>query len=127
MPINGLPNANANACAAFKPISSAFGSPGPCVAATASTSSASICAERNALRETGSRFRRCSRVANSGTTPPYRSEEHTSELQSLTNLVCRLLLEKKKEYTSLTIRDAPYPLTDRTKDKTHSVARPEAP
>src|SRR5437016_7714989 len=30
-----------------------------------------------------------------------RSEEHTSELQSLTNLVCRLLLEKKKK-TSLT-------------------------
>src|SRR5258706_5809687 len=28
--------------------------------------------------------------------PPARSEEHTSELQSLTNLVCRLLLEKKK-------------------------------
>src|SRR5258706_10802434 len=31
-----------------------------------------------------------------------RSEEHTSELQSLTNLVCRLLLEKKKNYVSLT-------------------------
>src|SRR5437016_12566498 len=32
----------------------------------------------------------------------FRSEEHTSELQSLTNLVCRLLLEKKKkrEYIS---------------------------
>src|SRR5438046_8396238 len=29
-----------------------------------------------------------------------RSEEHTSELQSLTNLVCRLLLEKKKEMTN---------------------------
>src|SRR5437016_8818944 len=29
-------------------------------------------------------------------TRPRRSEEHTSELQSLTNLVCRLLLEKKK-------------------------------
>ena len=29
----------------------------------------------------------------------YRSEEHTSELQSLTNLVCRLLLEKKKKKT----------------------------
>src|SRR5258706_164954 len=29
-----------------------------------------------------------------------RSEEHTSELQSLTNLVCRLLLEKKKKYTT---------------------------
>src|SRR5438046_3988970 len=27
--------------------------------------------------------------------PPSRSEEHTSELQSLTNLVCRLLLENK--------------------------------
>src|SRR5688572_31361622 len=27
----------------------------------------------------------------------YRSEEHTSELQSQSNLVCRLLLEKKKE------------------------------
>src|SRR5258706_11710049 len=27
----------------------------------------------------------------------FRSEEHTSELQSLTNLVCRLLLEKKKD------------------------------
>src|SRR5688572_30854915 len=28
--------------------------------------------------------------------PPTRSEEHTSELQSQSNLVCRLLLEKKK-------------------------------
>src|SRR2546427_4957942 len=29
-----------------------------------------------------------------------RSEEHTSELQSQSNLVCRLLLEKKKNHTS---------------------------
>src|SRR5438270_5014310 len=29
--------------------------------------------------------------------PPFRSEEHTSELQSQSNLVCRLLLEKKKK------------------------------
>src|SRR5262245_28744327 len=29
----------------------------------------------------------------------YRSEEHTSELQSLRHLVCRLLLEKKKHKT----------------------------
>src|SRR5688572_31523801 len=29
--------------------------------------------------------------------PDRRSEEHTSELQSQTNLVCRLLLEKKKK------------------------------
>src|SRR5258706_11379019 len=32
--------------------------------------------------------------------PTSRSEEHTSELQSLTNLVCRLLLEKKKRLLS---------------------------
>src|SRR2546430_16959409 len=30
-----------------------------------------------------------------------RSEEHTSELQSQSNLVCRLLLEKKKEIVSV--------------------------
>src|SRR2546430_4121637 len=29
----------------------------------------------------------------------WRSEEHTSELQSQSNLVCRLLLEKKKRHT----------------------------
>src|SRR5262249_60788856 len=32
---------------------------------------------------------------------PTRSEEHTSELQSLTNLVCRLLLEKKIHRTAV--------------------------
>src|SRR5438046_7522962 len=35
--------------------------------------------------------------AGSGFQARTRSEEHTSELQSLTNLVCRLLLEKKKK------------------------------
>src|SRR2546430_9804778 len=33
--------------------------------------------------------------------PTGRSEEHTSELQSQSNLVCRLLLEKKKTYDDL--------------------------
>src|SRR5258706_2248653 len=33
----------------------------------------------------------------------YRSEEHTSELQSLTNLVCRLLLEKKKNHAEIQV------------------------
>src|SRR5690349_23145059 len=33
--------------------------------------------------------------------PPARSEEHTSELQSRRDLVCRLLLEKKKKGTDL--------------------------
>src|SRR5260370_6895707 len=35
-----------------------------------------------------------------------RSEEHTSELQSHLNLVCRLLLEKKKESIARTTRTA---------------------
>src|SRR5262244_1114042 len=38
--------------------------------------------------------------AHWGGNGPPRSEEHTSELQSLTNLVCRLLLEKKKKKRS---------------------------
>src|SRR5438046_5472730 len=46
-------------------------------------------------RRTHARTRAFTRVRlRRGTT---RSEEHTSELQSLTNLVCRLLLEKKKK------------------------------
>src|SRR2546430_6835643 len=32
------------------------------------------------------------------TSGTFRSEEHTSELQSQSNLVCRLLLEKKKQH-----------------------------
>src|SRR5438046_3371959 len=44
------------------------------------------------------RFCRVNRMSASGRqrARALRSEEHTSELQSLTNLVCRLLLEKKK-------------------------------
>src|SRR5256885_3890367 len=34
---------------------------------------------------------------------PHRSEEHTSELQSPCNLVCRLLLEKKKNTMHITL------------------------
>src|SRR5260370_22591338 len=37
------------------------------------------------------------RLATAATSHPLRSEEHTSELQSHLNLVCRLLLEKKKK------------------------------
>src|SRR2546426_8426095 len=37
----------------------------------------------------------------------YRSEEHTSELQSPCNLVCRLLLEKKKQSRPLSPRSTP--------------------
>src|SRR5687767_15215453 len=38
---------------------------------------------------------------------PGRSEEHTSELQSLAYLVCRLLLEKKKKIRTLSRLCAP--------------------
>src|SRR5688572_31492596 len=52
-------------------------------------------------------------VAPSGTS---RSEEHTSELQSQSNLVCRLLLEKKKK-TRLNF-DRPRALACSTLDST---------
>src|SRR5688572_32478018 len=56
------------------------------------------------LRETPSCSATCSARPRSGPSPIStslagtfrRSEEHTSELQSQSNLVCRLLLEKKK-------------------------------
>src|SRR5438093_1806848 len=38
-------------------------------------------------------------------TATWRSEEHTSELQSLTNLVCRLLLEKKNTTDGATYQE----------------------
>src|SRR2546426_7653715 len=46
-------------------------------------------------RAGGARLPRLEGVARAAT--PSRSEEHTSELQSPCNLVCRLLLEKKKK------------------------------
>src|SRR2546425_5200513 len=39
----------------------------------------------------------------------WRSEEHTSELQSLAYLVCRLLLEKKKRAKPIAARQRRYP------------------
>src|SRR5690242_21200658 len=55
---------------------------------------------------------------------PNRSEEHTSELQSHVNLVCRLLLEKKKKKTSTaTLTNKLHPLMNTekrtTKQSTH--------
>src|SRR5258708_22252150 len=51
-----------------------------------------------------------SRSCNGPSIPAHRSEEHTSELQSPDHLVCRLLLEKKKEFcfidTSLPVATA---------------------
>src|SRR2546428_6669971 len=43
--------------------------------------------------------RSTSGIQNSASSAAQRSEEHTSELQSRSDLVCRLLLEKKKKTT----------------------------
>src|SRR5258706_15838183 len=57
----------------------------------------------DALPISAARYSRCTCDNSFRATPTprvssrRRSEEHTSELQSLTNLVCRLLLEKKKK------------------------------
>src|SRR5256885_11316330 len=58
-------------------------------------------ADRACLIEHGWRVRDSRDVAG-------RSEEHTSELQSPCNLVCRLLLEKKKKHHN-TLHDNIYP------------------
>src|SRR2546430_9263439 len=50
--------------------------------------------------------RRRKSTSKRATSPSARSEEHTSELQSQSNLVCRLLLEKKNK-TVRTIRMSP--------------------
>src|SRR5260221_7507946 len=47
----------------------------------------------------------------------YRSEEHTSELQSHSDLVCRLLLEKKKQIPNKA--SVPKPSTGRRTDCSH--------
>src|SRR2546430_12101041 len=52
-------------------------------------------------KATGCSFGRC------------RSEEHTSELQSQSNLVCRLLLEKKKTSSDPTLTSIPTPSATR--------------
>src|SRR2546430_4469352 len=51
----------------------------------------------SSIRCSSSRRRMRSPSPSSNTKSPSRSEEHTSELQSQSNLVCRLLLEKKKQ------------------------------
>src|SRR2546426_8080006 len=62
----------------------------------------------------------CGHLGSDGTTaepdtgPRPRSEEHTSELQSPCNLVCRLLLEKKKNV----VRHGP-PVLDGRVDTSH--------
>src|SRR2546430_9314368 len=54
--------------------------------------------EEEDLRQREFRRRRSSSSGRRSTGTTARSEEHTSELQSQSNLVCRLLLEKKKSH-----------------------------
>src|SRR2546430_8294173 len=75
----------------------------PSVAATTSSSRTARISLPKGERATALRNHK---VASSSTTASasrkyWRSEEHTSELQSQSNLVCRLLLEKKKHTTTL--------------------------
>src|SRR6266853_614610 len=85
MPRNGLRNANAMASADLRPTINALGNPGPRVAATPSNWAAVTCAWRSAVCVTGTRLRRCSRVANSGTTPPYSAWSSVCEETTLDN------------------------------------------
>src|SRR6266480_5813764 len=86
----------------WRPRSNATGRRSVRCATSPSTSSLSSCGTRASLlpfapTPTRSGFRTRSRSTSTSTQPgSWRSEEHTSELQSHVNLVCRLLLEKKK-------------------------------
>src|SRR2546426_7079893 len=62
---------------------------------------AEVCANSVSQRRSGTPLRSFpARIACSASASKKRSEEHTSELQSPCNLVCRLLLEKKKKTSS---------------------------
>src|SRR5260221_8480221 len=61
---------------------------------------------RAASRSVQAASARCGRASAHRSARPERSEEHTSELQSHSDLVCRLLLEKKK-YDEKIVRASP--------------------
>src|SRR5256885_9359859 len=64
------------------------------------------CAGRRSAPARRNLPRRGSSRARSPPRPVARSEEHTSELQSPCNLVCRLLLEKKKKQNNTPFIDS---------------------
>src|SRR5207247_2916375 len=70
--------------------STAAGTGCPCAASRSPRSRSMIC---KSIRAIGTSWR-------GRTGARFRSEEHTSELQSRVDLVCRLLLEKKKNITN---------------------------
>src|SRR2546430_10853120 len=76
------------------PISNAY----PDRAASSASRRATAPLRMNSSDSCTSRSRRSTRCRSPTSSSSRRSEEHTSELQSQSNLVCRLLLEKKKHY-----------------------------
>src|SRR5438874_8072090 len=58
-----------------------------------------------------------------GPDPHPRSEEHTSELQSRRDLVCRLLLEKKKKFHTININVALHYSQSRMPEQGASLAK----
>src|SRR5438105_6069780 len=71
----------------------------PMIAANCESNSSAVSGLRNAKRMVSSTRQPLLSIGNSRHSPcrvRKRSEEHTSELQSRVDLVCRLLLEKKK-------------------------------
>src|SRR5688572_31922686 len=59
--------------------------------------SSDVCSSDLDCRRRSAKWRRLQRSRSTASRAGCRSEEHTSELQSQSNLVCRLLLEKKKK------------------------------
>src|SRR2546427_9476065 len=90
--------------------SSIVGKP-TCASTEPSTNSTNACTTDCGCTTTstagyGNANRKCASITSSAlltrVAESTRSEEHTSELQSQSNLVCRLLLEKKKKRTTKT-------------------------
>src|SRR2546426_5592352 len=99
LPANRVPSATGRASAGASRDPRARGSRSPTASALlrggSSTRSAPLTARLPAVDGGRGTLRRCPRARRRAGAE--RSEEHTSELQSPCNLVCRLLLEKKKK------------------------------
>src|SRR5688572_31489359 len=76
---------------------------------TPSSSTTSRCNRNLPLEMRDTSSRSSTRRTICSTCRLMRSEEHTSELQSQSNLVCRLLLEKKKERINVYYLSLHYP------------------
>src|SRR5688572_32459293 len=72
----------------------------PILGSAAAISGKALLEEMIDPKELGPFLPNASSPASTSATARSRSEEHTSELQSQSNLVCRLLLEKKKKKKS---------------------------